>query len=317
MAISIFPVAVTSTGPNNYSSTIATAMYQYKASQSLSAGIYTITTAPTSSQATVKFYDSDGIDFATATTISGALTYNLGTAASGYYIQTNTGTNIIVGLTLIGVSVSGTILSGTLDTITTSGTYNQTGLMYVLAVAGGGGGSGTGSTGAGMNTSWSGGKGGSITSAFLKPTEATTVTIGAQGNGGTSYSSGNIGGATSFGNLLTATFAGGNANGGTGPTTDRSGNGGVGTIVSSSIIPGSNAGGSGAGYYPGQDIAGVAGGFGTGGRGGAGSDQAPGNATAGGAATGYGAGGGAAGFSNPGNPGGAGSPGVIYVLRGI
>jgi hypothetical protein len=310
MASSVFPVAVASTGPNSYSSTVATANLQYKAVQSLSAGIYTITTTSTGSQATITFYGSTGASFATATTSSGTLTYNLASPASGYYIQIDTGSNIIVSLALTGNSVTGTQLSGTLDTITTSGTYNQTGLLYVLACAGGAGGAGGGAGGAG-------GAGGSIASGFVVANGPTTVTIGAAGNGGTANTVGNSGGQTSFGNLVVAPFAGG-PGGGAGGNNTRNANGGLGTVVSGSITNGTNAGGTGGGANnTGSNIPGRVGGFGTGGTGGDGAQGAPGNAQAGGAASGYGAGGGGAGLGNTAQAGGAGTAGVIYVLRGI
>ena len=305
MAIEVFPIPVTSTGPNSFSSTITSANLQYKAINPLSAGIYTITTSSTGSQATINFYDSTGVPFATGVTASGTLTFNLASAATGYYIQTDTGSNIIVSLSLTGNSVTGTQLSGTLDTITASGTYNQTGLLYVLACAGGGGGSGTNISGL------AGGAGGSIASGFFVANTATTVTIGAAGNGGNANTAGNSGGQTSFGALLIAPFAGG-ASAGSGGNGQQ---GGLGVVVSGSLANGTNAGGTAGKYVSnGANTPGRVGGFGTGGTGG---DGGSGNCTPGGAASGYGAGGGGAGGGNAPQAGGAGTAGVVYVLRGF
>ena len=138
MATTIFPEATTSS-INSNAYTVANPLYQYKAATTLTPGIYTITSYPTSSVATVSGYDASN-NFLSVSTSSGTVTWNLTTTIANPMIYTNTGSNVIVTITLTAAPLTGSSVSGTLDTITTTSTYNQTGKLYVLAVGGGGGG---------------------------------------------------------------------------------------------------------------------------------------------------------------------------------
>ena len=309
MASNVFPVAVASSGssPNAYSATIPLTNQKYNVVQAFSPGAYTITTSPSSSQATVNFYNATGVT-ADTVTVSGTVTYLLATASQGAYIQTNTGSDVVVTITLVAGSLTPSTLSGTLDTITASGTYNQTGKLYVLAFGGGGGAGGYQSTyGSG------GGGSGYQTAKIVYANTATTVTLGA---GGTSNSyNGNAGGTTNFGNLVSASGGGGgngpNGGGGAGNGSNSStppGNGSFGpnaSAIIASVITNATTGGGGGGYGNGAFV-GAGSGIGTGGSG-----TNNGN---GGNATGYAAGGGGGGYNGA---GGTGTQGIIYVLRGI
>jgi hypothetical protein len=300
MASSVFPIASASTGPNSWAFTCAAALTTYKPTQAFAAGVYTMTTSPNTSQATATFYSGTSIIYET-TTVSGTITFNLGTAATGVYLSTSTGTDVVASISLTANSLPGTSLSGTLDTVTTTSTYNQTGQLYVLAFGGGGSG------GCGSNFDGNGGGGGNGSNPsgkILYTNAATSITIGAQGAASEGQGVGLAGGTTSFGNLVTSS----GGNGGVTRTNNR--NGSAITANHLSVQAGTNGnGGSGNGGYGGPGNGGGSG-VGTGGNGGTGNG-------AGNAATGYGAGGGGGGQQNPGGNSGAGSPGVVYVLRGF
>jgi hypothetical protein len=301
MSSAIYPIATSSTGPNSWAFTCAAALTTYKPSQAFSAGVYTMTTSPNTTQVTATFYDGTSIMYET-TTISGTITFNLGTAATGVYLKTDSGTDVVVSIGLTSNSLSGTSLSGTLDTITTTSTYNQTGQLYVLAFGGGGSG------GCGSNNDGNGGGGGNGSNPsgkILYTNTAISITIGAQGAASSGQGVGLAGGTTSFGNLVTSS----GGNGGVTRTNNRNGS----AIPANhlSVQAGTNGnGGSGSGGSYGGAGNGGGSGVGTGGNGGTGNG-------AGNAATGYGAGGGGGGQQNPGGNSGAGSPGVVYVLRGF
>ncbi len=80
MAISVFPVAVASTGPNASAITAASANTLYSAAYSYAPGIYTISCA-SGTVARVQFLSDTSTVITTATTSSGTVTINLGTAA--------------------------------------------------------------------------------------------------------------------------------------------------------------------------------------------------------------------------------------------
>lgn len=309
MATTIFPVASSSSGgPSAYSATIPATTQKYKLVQAFTPGAYTITTSPTSSQATVNFYTASSVT-SDVVTVNGSVTYLLATSSLGAYVQTSSGSDVVVTFTLVANSLTPGNISGTLDTITTSSTYNQTGQLYVLAFGGGGGGSGNGSTYGGA-----GGGSGYQTGKIVYANGPTTVTIGAGGNGG-GYS-GNAGGTTNFGNLVSASGGGGaNASWGGGGAgngctiSSPPGNGDYGAtasaIIASVITNGTTGGGGGRDGNSNASLAvGAGSGIGTGGNGGP-------NGNSG---TGYASGGGGCSYSGS---AGAGRQGVVYVLRGI
>ena len=134
MAISVFPAPVTSTLTAS-SITCASPVTLYGAPVSLQPAIYTITCVNTT-VAKVEFKNSLTNIIATATTISGTVTLNLSTAADRVVVWTNTGTDVVVTITQTAAALTNN-LSGTLDTITATGTYTGTstsGYAYVAIV---------------------------------------------------------------------------------------------------------------------------------------------------------------------------------------
>lgn len=228
MSLSVYPVAVSSSASTLAKTVTATsANTLYSATTELSSGTYTITCS-SSTITTVDFYNGSTY-IGTAVTVSGTVNYNLASDATSFKFYTNTGSNIVISLQLTGQSISP--VSGTLDIITTSSTYNQTGLVYAIAIGGGGGG---GSASSGYAGGGGGGSGG-IAQGRLVLSGPTSITVGAAGgvNGD--------GGASTISNLtanggIAGTPPNNNANGG------GAGGGGAGGT------PGGAAGGSGAAH---------------------------------------------------------------------
>jgi hypothetical protein len=314
MAISSL-VPVESSGVNAISATATTSGYLYYGIADLPAGGYTASSNTSTVVVNVVKASKEIVGTVTATTSS--VSFNVTSDAAGFYFE-SAANNVLLTLTQVSTTVSPTqvtINSGTVDTVTTSGTYSQTGILYAMVVGGGGGG------GSFSNNGWSGqgaggGGSGGLTSGLVYSNGNYTVTIGNGGNSGSS------GGATTFATNITANGGngGGSNSGGTGNNGDR-GNGGT---------PGGGSGGArnsgGVGYASAAGNIAIK--NGTTGGGAAGANNSPGgsgigtggnggNNGPGGAATGYGAGGGGAnGINAPAN-GGAGSPGVVYILRGF
>lgn len=345
MAISVFPVAVASTGPNANAMTIPSSQTAYKGTVTLPAAVYTITTSPTTSTAYVTF--DAGTTFPSTQTVSGTVTYNLASEATNVTVSVDTGTNVVVTINRVANSLSGTSISGTLDTVTTTSTYNTTGKLFVLVVGGGGGGGGGENNNQGNYRGSPGGAAGGVGSAIVYTNNATSITIGAAGNAGTTGNAGGDGGATSFGNFITANGGSGGKNlavdtarnngwgtvttnltnngyiaassggyGGRGAPNASPESGAANNVVNSQPITvgHTNGGGGGGGQGAGNNQTNGGGsGIGTGGRGGWINSGT--SATAG---SGYGAGGGG-GLQQGTNGlnGGAGSAGVVYVLRGF
>lgn len=322
MGISVLNPAAAASSINAKSCIVTGAYTTNKIVDTFGVGTYTVSTSPNDKQVWARFSDSSGTIIADVTTVSGTISATLTSAASVVYItDTSASTSTTVTITLVATNSSSSALSGTLDTITNTSTYNSTGLLYVLAIGGGGGGSG-GSTYNGR----SGGGGGGASANFVYTNTATSVTIGSQGNAGVTadqFVPGNAGGTTSFGNLITvnggaggiesssgaASGTPGNANGGMeGSTAEEN------TVRVSSLAVGTNGGGGGGGRN-GNGGDGRGSGIGTGGRGGGANNSST-------VATGYGAGGGGGAgiygtnqLSNkyPTN----GTQGIMYIRRGF
>lgn len=351
MGISVLnaPVAASGGGVNAQTFTAVTSYTTYVVSDTFAPGGYTITTSPTSQQVEIYFTNAT-----TATpvinTTSGTVSTDLTFQATKCFIKDTGGYNgTVVTIEYTAESATQSAQTGTLDTITSSGSYTQTGLLHVLACGAGGGGGGGwyGGPGYGIGGSCAaGGDGGTLVSKIVYTNSATTVTIGNAGNSGDGTgagnnapaNAGNAGGSTTFGNLITASGGGG---GGGAPAVNgqRSGtqdgqsstgankggsnnfqtggiNGGTSIALARSIINGTNGGGGSGGYHNGNARFGGAGGgsgIGTGGTGRT-SGASPVAATA---ATGYGAGGGGGSSGDGAGNGSSGSAGVVYVLRGI
>lgn len=320
MAQSIYPIPNTTVvAAAAKAFTVPTAKTSYKCVVALDSGVYKVETTPNTSEAMVDF-----ITASTATRLTTSSGVTVGSIADPIvelYIETLSGTNIVVTITKTSEALVGTTLSGTLDTLTTSGTYNQTGKLYVVTVGGGGGGCGT--HGGAGNQAGGGGASGGINYGIVYRNSATTYTIGTGGNN-TRDTEGNSGGTTTFSNVSANGGAGGRSNydwaeagtpyGGRGARGSESGQGGEASTAVAQYVKTGTTGGGGAGYspYAGGPGAGAGSGIGTGGNGGT-NNVASG---AGNSGTGYGSGGGgsaAGSYIKTGD----GAPGVIYVLRGF
>lgn len=269
---------------------------------------------------------ADGTVIVSGTTTSGSLVLVPTSPVRFINYFTNTGTNIAILIALQGEPFT-TAATGTLDTLTTTQTYTQTGHARVCVVGGGGGGGGNNLSS--RSTPNGGGSGGvNVPATAVRLTGSISVVIGAAGTGVTG-ANGTNGGTTSFG-AITATGGGGGPLGnatqeswgpGGAPGSPGGGFGAspaiVGPFDSASGLPvfngttgGGGWGAGGGGFTP---NAGFGSGIGTGGAGG--------NNSNGGNATGFGAGGGGAGNSvltglnTVSRAGGNGTAGVVYVLR--
>jgi hypothetical protein len=324
MAISVFPAPTASGGSSvaAFAATIPALQTTYEHINNFEPGVYTISVAPSSTNAKITFH-SDSAFLSSVSTTSGTVSLQLSTAATKAYITTRAGgsTNAIVTISKTANVLSpDDIGSGTLDTITTTGNYNQTGLLGVLVIGGGAGGD------RGSNASRVGGAGGRagfINGDVVFTNSPTLVTIGAGGAGQTWNTDGRTPGNSSFGNLVTANsannqeFANGNGNAGT----QQDSLPGNSSAVFPSFNGSSTTGGGGAGNSENHGVFPIGGGsgIGTGGTGGS-------NNVGGKDATGRGAGGGGGrgiyrpdlnGANSNIIAGGNGSPGVVYVLRGF
>jgi hypothetical protein len=319
MASTVFPAAESGSSVTAQAISTTTANVQKQVLQTFDPGVYEISVSPATSTAIVQFI-SGSTWIGQTTTASGIINYNLASAADRVYIQSNNVSDVVTVNLVASVPVSSAI-SGTLDTITTSGTYTQTGKLWVLAIGGGGGGA---SARNGYGAGGAGGLSGGLAMFYGDVATSTSVTIGAFGAGGIYQAVGSAGGLTSFGAYAVAK----GGNGGGLPSGEP---GGVaagtssGTVIVAptsgeltnnfrAIINGTTGGGGNgaAGGGNGTPSGGYGSGIGTGG------NSAVGQA--GGVGSGYGSGGGggsANGSVNAYFNGGNGAPGVVYVLRGF
>lgn len=284
MASTVFPVAASSSA---FTTTLVTATTSYVGVTSdlaLAAGVYTVSTNPVTSQATIQFFNGTTL-LTQASTTSGTVVVTLSTATTKIYFYTTSGvSNTVLSFALTGVANSYAGPSGTVDTITATGNYATTGLLYIIAVGGGGGGGGT-ATYAGPfagNT----GEVGRMVEGWYTSNTTTAVTIGAAGNfvgNGGEGPKGNAGGASIFGSVLNS----GQASGGTNSCCS-SNNGGNGVSYTSNLTTAIASTGSRTPYFK---------------------TLLTGNTPTQAIQTGK-AEGGAAGSGN-------GNPGVIYVVRSI
>lgn len=312
MAIEIFPVPVASS-LNSKSVTCTTSGTLYEARMPLTSGTYTVTTS--SNDAYIRFYSS-AIDLVLQTnTSSSTVTFSLATTCDRFRVWTSGGSNVVVTITKVAEALSN-VFSGTLDTITSTGTYNGTstsGYGYVILAGAGGGGSG----GLSQNGTYGGaGGGGGVAGKIIQLTGSMAVTIGAPGNGGNmgtnigTANSGNAGGSSNFSNLVA-----GGGGGGLPLTNNNAGDPVRGTAGSASggeiNNPGAGVGGGDAGRYEGGGPGASPYPFAVSSIGSSGGSSRAGNL---GIGTGYGVGGGG---TQPytSNNGKVGTAGVLYVLR--
>lgn len=333
MASTVFPVPASGATDSDFASTVPAVQTTYEHDVNIISGIYDITVS-LSTNANLVFL-SDTAVLLTTTTSGGTATIQLDSTATKLFITTLTGgtANAIVKIVRTAAVIApDDIGNGTLDTINTTGTYNQTGLLSVLAFGGGAAG---GKGGIQYDSGGAGGASGALIYGMVYSNSAVTVTVGAKGTAATSNNT-NIVAPTnsSFGNLLTETnntfyIAGGGRgmNDYEGPNVPTAALGSA-SRVFSSFNSNSTTGGGGGGRGNRRAEAGAAGagsGIGTGGTGGTGvASQTNGNPTVKGTAgTGKASGGGggaATGLNFPsatGRFGGDGADGVVYVLRGF
>jgi hypothetical protein len=339
MAFSQFPAPAAGGAQDSaFAATIPDLMTTYEHIQDFTAGNYEISVFPLTTQASVTFVNTNDDSFiATITTTLGLATGQISSPSTRVYITTLTGgsTDAIVTITKTGAILTpDDIGNGTLDTITTTGTYNQTGVLGVLLFGGGSAGA-KGPQGAAGQAGSAGGASGGVALGVVINNGATTVTVGAKGTAATSNNT-NIVAPTqsSFGNIITSVTSGlfyvsGAGNGGGSPY--GSGNAGSAGRAFVSFNSTDTTGGGGGSHPAKSSSGGTTSGGGSGiGTGGSGAprngpqDEANGQPTTPGTAgTGKASGGGAGcgtgnNFPNAaGRFGGDGADGVVYILRGF
>lgn len=300
------PVVSSSINASSITATSAKTLYEGRVA--LDPAIYTITCTSTT-VATVYFYSGINTLVTTAVTASGTVAINLASAVDRIRVFTDTGSNIVVTITKTAGALSN-VFTGTLDTVTTTGSSTYTGTSssgygYAIIVGGGGGG-----TGGNQNYFGGGGGAGGACGKLVALTGSMAVTIGTGGAGSGYNGNGSAGTSSTFAGM-TAGGGGGapNANGvgrvqgtnGTASGGDINNGAGGGPSAAQQNNPG-YAGYSGNGPLTPYPF--VVATIGTGGYG---------NVGTAGAGTGYGAGGGGGGYEN--GSGAAGTQGVLYVLK--
>jgi hypothetical protein len=317
MAISVFPVpAAGGSSSSAFAMTLSSLGTCFEADVALDTGIYTVSVSPTTTNVQIVIA-SDSSIISTHTTTSGTVAFNLATAATKVFITGSTSGTAGAVVTITKTADSLTpddIGNGTLDTINSSGQYNQTGLLGVLVYGGGAGGD------MGPVSNWeaaggAGGRAGFINGGVVFTNQATAVTVGAAGIAANFNVAASSPGNSSFGNLVVANSASNVFVNGNGAPGQRYGSTpGNASGIFPSFNGNSTTGGGGGGLNVNSGNTGTAGagsGIGTGGTGGGG--NATGKASGGG-------GGMVAGFGDNTNPkllGGDGAPGVVYVMRGF
>ena len=294
--------------PYSFAQTLTTANVVYDVTQSLVAGVYTISWSG-GGTLTIDFYN--GTTYVGTATGTSSITFNLAQSVT-YYKMWNTvsGVSVVISLSALALAP----ITGTVYTYTASTTPGVSGQAYVVLVGGGGGGG---------DSEGGGGGSGDIVTARINLTGAEVLTVGL-GGGITTGASGSDGTATTFAALTAApglggVFAGAGGLGG-GTNGAPGGAGGVATGVSGqatptilslqptwTFLPLTGSTGSGGGGCNGPAAA-VGGGSGLG-TGGSGAHNLVG-ATA---ATGFGSGGGG-GLTAPATPATVGCPGVCYIV---
>lgn len=282
MAITVFPAAVTST-LNASAITAVSANTMYEGRATFDSAIYTVTCA---SGVITNFQFFNGTtSVLSSVTASGTVSINLASTADRVRLYTNTGSNTVVSITKTAAALTNQF-SGTLDTVTTTGSSTYTGTStsgygYAMIVGPGGGSGGTSGSDGG------GGGGGGVAGKFVVLTGSMAVVIGTAGAARTTAG----GPSSTFAGMTATTGAGGVSGGGGAGGVGGTGSGGD---VSTTGTTGLNGGTAATGGSPSSTYPFVASTIGTGG----------GYNSVG---TGYGAGGGGGGV--------AGTQGVLYVLR--
>lgn len=333
MAITIIPAPAEGGGDTAFAATLTAMATTYEHIQGFESGIYDVAVVPTTTNVQVLFIDATSV-IASANTTSGLVSVQLNSQATRVYVTGLEGgtAGAIVKITKVAAILTpDDIGNGTLDTINTTGTYNQTGRLSVLAF---GGGSAGGAGGIGYGGGGQGGASGGVALGVVYNNAPVTVTVGAGGVAATSNNTNIVApNQSSFGNLLTSStnhfFYQSGAGGGAGGNYGGSA-GGTSRIFSSFNGNSTTGGGGGGGSVRpygqahGGSRSGGGSGIGTGGSSGgfSGNGANANPSTPGTAGTGKASGGGAGNATGNNNPnaagrfGGNGANGVVYVLRG-
>jgi len=322
MAIQVYPTPVASSGggATAQSVALADANILYRVNNiNLSAGLYNIT-ANSIGTLNIEFFNSADTSITTATT-STTVAVNLTQTVSYIILRGSSGPGTaVIALTATQLSP----ISGSVATLTSSGTWNTAaGTGWFLVVGGGGGGGRPNFAVNLQQNAAGGGSGGVRQEGPVTVNTGTNYTIGTAGNAGAEGSSGNAGGATTFGNYTSNGGGGGTPDAGIGAAGTPGGaasRDSVGVTPPDASTAGNFAfvktgttGAGGRGWNDSnQTQPGSGSGIGTGGTGGRTGN--PGNVTNAASGSGYGAGGGGgAQYTNSRAAGGNGTQGVIYI----
>lgn len=199
MGQSVYPIPSSASSISANTIVAAASNTMYSNNVTLVPGIYTIT-CPSYVDATVFFHSATDTIIMKTTTVSGTSVINLATEAKRVVVFTNTGTDIAVNIEKTANALTNNF-SGTLDTVTASGTYTGTsasGFGYAVLFGAGGG-----SSGGNGGYHFLGGNGG-VAEKIVTLTGSMPVVIGQ----GSAYGSALPGGSSTFAGM-TAGGAGG------------------------------------------------------------------------------------------------------------
>lgn len=292
----------------------------YSIDVDLESGVYVVT-CPSSSVATLDFFDVNNNLLSSNSTSSGTVQVTLNEKTKKIIYGVDTGTNIKIAIQFSGLVLENGV-TGTLETINSSGTYTSPSesIAKVCLVGGGG----RGGNGPGGSTGGGGGGSGYVNIQSMKlPTSPIPVSLGAGGVAGTPGG----GGTTNFGNYSAlggsaGSFpapsgpggAGGSGGGGAGSNSPAT-PGGTGGFDGSPGNPAISAGGTGSGVKASQFFNPTGGAGATGTNAGGGGGGIYGGGGGGRGAAGGGGGGGVPGSGGSYWDGGVGGAGRVFILR--
>ena len=257
--------------PYAYAQTLTTANQLYDITQSLVAGVYTISW---SGGGTINIDFYNGTTYVGTATGTSSITYNLAQSITNYKMWNSVGNvSIVIALTALALAP----VSGVVTTYTTSQTITAIGDAYAVLVGGGGSGSGGSIT----NQGGGGGGSGAIVFGRVVLTGNRPLVVGQGGAAQQGASSiGNPGTATTFAGLtapgassavsFTSGGIGGVPNGvnGGGSNANGAATSTLATITSWPFFTQGSTGSGGGGGNPGTPGTGAGSGLGTGGSGG-------------------------------------------------
>jgi hypothetical protein len=248
MAISVFPAPSTSSaGAKSFIAT--SAAFPYQANFAVAAGTYEISFAGGGTVTIILFNGDTYVN--TYSSLSTTNTFSVASPGDSIIYFTSTATNASIVMTLTAETVAS--VSGTIENITTSSTYSNTGYAYCVLLGGGGGGGGSGGSFnryGGFTAQGTGGGSGYAAFGLVTLTSNMAVVIGQLGTGASPGGSGGTGGTTTFAGLTAAGGTGGSVAGSYGAAGGAGGAAG-GTADNSAS---SRAGGNGSVFTPGYGV---------------------------------------------------------------